>query len=286
MDNSINDRKYIIGKDGWFFLSNDTNRVMDQIQGNYELGSGFDKAWQALFHHRATSMKELGITYSFLVAPNKECVYPQFLPDGIELSELRPVFRFLRQVPDDVDVLYPLQELRAASVSTNVYPKGDSHWSLPGALVAYRQLAKKLGIRAVQDDEIDFYIDPRGDLSSKVNEKTEYIRGRIREPTFRLVSNNNVPNTGHKVVYENADKTLPSCVMFRDSYGTILLDILAQSFSRFVAVWQPNIDYTILRDERPDIAISVMAERFLAGVPNDLTGKSHQDYLREKGFQP
>lgn len=278
----VNDGKFTVGKEGWLFLSNDTNRVMEQITGTYNLAGSFDVLWKEVFKFRKKKLDALGVKYTFLIAPNKECVYEQFLPPGLSLSDKRPVSRVLEQATGHVEVIYPLHELRELAGSVDVFPKGDTHWNLLGALAAYRLFVSKIGVHPVQDSEIEFYTDSQGDLSSKIGQSTEYVRGRIRRPNYKVVFDNRVPNTGNRKTFENRDLSLPSCVMFRDSFGSILLDVLAQTFSRFTAVWQANIDYEIVEEFRPDFVLSEQAERFVAGVPNDLNGKSNVDYVKEK----
>ncbi len=277
------DNKYTIGKEGWLFLDRDSNRNLEQITGKYETAANFDEQWRKLFEFRNERLGSLKDKSWLIIAPSKECVYPQYLPDEVVLSDRRPVFRVLQQAVGRHKVIYPIEKMRAASASIDVYPTGDTHWSLPGALIPYREFAAAAGLRPVWDDEIEFFVSERGDLSSKIGQKTKYIQGKIKQPKFTKIHDNEIANTGRKIIYENSDKSLPSCVMFRDSFGSILLDVLAQSFSRLVAVWQANMDWGLIEEERPDIVLTEMAERFIAaGAPNDVTGKSNADYVRDK----
>jgi alginate O-acetyltransferase complex protein AlgJ len=282
-DESKNDdNKLIRGREGWLFLNNDKNKVIDQISGKFSLNDEFDENWRMLFQYRQERLKALGARYDILIAPNKEVVYSQFLPEGIQLVQIRPVHRVIKQAEGLVPIHYPLELLKSKSETVEVYPTGDTHWNLIGALIGYREYTSAIGVQPISDDEIEFYDLGKGDLSDKVNEPTRYIRGRLKQPNFTCVSNNNVSRTGNKLIYENVNKSLPSCVMFRDSFGTILLEVLAQTFSRFVAVWQPNIDYSIVKAEMPDFVLTEQAERFMISIPNDATGKNKCPLRRKK----
>jgi hypothetical protein len=280
------DNKILVGRDDWLFLNNDSNRVIDQISGNLTLSADFDAKWRSLFEYRRAQLDAIECKYGLLIAPNKECVYSNMLPDGIRLSDQRPVYRVLQQAKQTVHAIYPFEELVRQSAIIDVYPKGDTHWNVHGALIGYRKLCSVIGAPCVEDNEIEFFIVERGDLSSKLGMKTSYVQGRIKNPSFNRVFNNDIPNNGNRIEYINTNARLPTCILFRDSFGTIMTDIMAQSFSRLVVIWQANIDYSIVEAEKPDFVISVQAERFLVSPPNDITGKSHAEWVSEKTANP
>jgi alginate O-acetyltransferase complex protein AlgJ len=279
---STENKMILEGKNGWLFLSNDTNRVIDQITGHFVLPIDFDERWRNLFQLRRERMETQRCTYAYLVAPNKECVYAEHLPDSITLVPERPVHRVLQQANDLIQVHYPLELLKLQKEATECFPKGDTHWNIWGAFPSYVQIMKGFGIDPMEIEELEFYTGKVGDLSSKIGIPTEYCKGRPKGSSSKCIYDNGVINVGHMRIYENEKKGLPSCVMFRDSFGTILLDILAQSFSRFVVVWQPNIDYSIVIRENPDFVLSEQAERFLVICPNDEGGKTNTQYVEEK----
>ncbi len=109
-----------------------------------------------------------------------------------------------------------------------------------------------------------------------------FIEGRLKKPNSHCIYNNDVVNRGNLRIYENTNTTLPKAVVFRDSFSTLLLKFLSESFSRLVAVWQPNLDYSIIEKEKPDIVISQQVERFLMKIPDDLNGKTNEEYVKLK----
>ena len=236
-----------------------------------------------MFKLRNLRSEAMGFKYLFSVIPNKECVYAKKLPEGISLSDCRPVFNVLSAAEGHVRTCYPIKILQEKAMVEDVYIRGDTHWNHRGAFYAYREMMTSAGIQAIDEQEIEFTeVEVDGDLTSKLGERTKTLRGKIRDQTFKCLENNNVPNIGHRVVYENSKETLPSCVLFRDSFSTQLLDVYAQTFRRLVCLWQPNLDYSIIEEEKPDFVLSQQAERFLVSCPNDLTGKSNAEYVAEK----
>ena len=84
------------------------------------------------------------------------------------------------------------------------------------------------------------------------------------------------------MIFENTNHSLPKAVIFGDSFSSQLIKFLAESFSRMVVVWQPNLDYSIILNEKPDIVISEQVERFLIKIPDDIHGASNQDRVELK----
>jgi pimeloyl-ACP methyl ester carboxylesterase len=276
--------KVLIGRDGWLFLRNDTNRTMEQISGQYRLEPEFEWNWVNLFRFRKGMLARLGCSYIFSIAPAKECLYADKLPADIAFSSVRPVHKVLSAAKGLVNTFYSLDLLLAArQQGLEPYPQGDTHWDFVGAYLAYEGLMKQLGLTVLDRDRCQTQvIDYECDLSVKLGYNGPFTKGVIERPGARRIFDNRVKNVGGKIIYENSNKSLPSCVIFRDSFAILQLPLLAESFSRVTAVWQPNIDYGILSAERPDVVISQQAERFLVACPDDVNGRSNEEYVRQK----
>lgn len=199
------------------------------------------------------------------------------------LSDCRPVFDVLSSAEGRVRACYPLKKLQEKATIEEVYVRGDTHWNHRGAFYGYQDMMKSAGIEAIGEQELEFSeIEIDGDLTSKLGKRTTTVRAKIRHPNFKCIENNNIPNIGHRIVFENSNKALPSCVLLRDSFSTYLLEIYAQTFRRVACLWQPNLDYRVIDAEKPDFVLSQQAERFLISCPNDLTGKSNAEYVADK----
>jgi alginate O-acetyltransferase complex protein AlgJ len=271
------------GKDGWLFLNSDSNRVMEQITGTYPLAPDYAEKWAQLFDDRADLARRMGFRYFYGILPNKECVYARHLPDGVVLSEDRPVRTVLGMAAGRVQHRYYLDELTAASATEDVYLKGDTHWNHLGGLLAFNAMMRALGLPEITAEEFRREdTETEGDLSGKIGRMTANVVLRPVEPRFRLVDNNGVTNIGQRRIYEHPDKSLPRAVLFRDSFSSHQLDMFASRFSRIVCLWQPNIDPAILAEEAPDFVIGQQVERFLVQCPDDRNGPSHRDYEARK----
>ncbi len=285
----------LIGKDGFIFLRNDRNKTIPQITGKFTLTGRLLRAWSRLFELRKAWFEVRGIDYFYIAAPCKECVYSDHLPSEITVSEDRPLKKLIRHLEGlgINDIIYPLEELRRAAAIRKTYPLGDSHWNWYGAFIAYRKLMDsinahrlKLGksvLSVLEEADVEFSEKRMdSDLSMKIGLSDMVTVGLIKKPNAKCVQWNNISNIGNYKVFEGVDKSLPKAVMFRDSFSNYTINYLAESFSRLVVVWQPNIDYSIVDSEKPDIVISQQAERFMVVVPDELGGSSNRGYVSGK----
>jgi hypothetical protein len=252
--------------------------------------------WKTLLEMRSIWLSERQIHYCFFVVPNKICVYPEFLP-SISLSKNRTIMHLKNYLEEKsfVKIIYPLEELVKAKSEMDVYSKDDTHWNDFGAFIGYQKLcegiSKILDINLISRSSVEFIetvsdlneLEDESDLGSKIGQiKPQRIRARLRSQKAKCAYNNKAFNRGNLMVFENRDRTLPKAVIFRDSFSTLLLPFLSESFSRLVAVWQPNLDYSIIEKEKPDIVISQQVERFLMKIPDDLNGKTNEEYVKLK----
>ncbi|MFC7695019.1 hypothetical protein ACFQY5_41125 [Paeniroseomonas aquatica] len=199
--------KVLVGKDDWLFLTNASNRVIDQITGDYKIPENFRDKWKALFDLRKLKSQEMKFSYVYSIIPNKECVYSKELPANIKLSRHRPVFDVLAAAEGLAKTCYPLEILQEKMAYEDVYIRGDTHWNHRGAFYAYQEILNCAGVQCIDESALKFEnVQIDGDLSSKLGFKTETVRGKILCPSFTCLENNNVPNIGHRVVYQNSKK--------------------------------------------------------------------------------
>ncbi|TMK58974.1 MAG: hypothetical protein E6G51_01300 [Actinobacteria bacterium] len=261
--------KVLRGRNGWLFLRNDSNDVLGQQTGRVSLKPEERRQWESLFRERKALIEEMGATWLFAVVPDKESVYPEHLPPGIEPAERRPVHEILEIAAEtETPVLYLLD--------ARVYPKTDTHWTYRGAYLGYRAICENLrdrgvDVSAMDDGEISWEEDSfEGDLGSKLDPPVE---SRHLLPVMKVsasvVFDNDVPNHGRVKVFERDLPGGPSCVIFGESFAEGLLIFLRESFRRLVFVHTSMLIPDVLEQERPDVVLSVPIERFLVRLPDD-----------------
>jgi alginate O-acetyltransferase complex protein AlgJ len=276
------DEKVVRGRNGRLFLANDRNDVLNQQSGRRMLSDQELARWDAVLEER----RRLGIPYVLLVPPNAQSVYPEDLPAEVASARRRPIHQLLEHQPG---LIYPLDDLEGAKPDPLLYSKGDAHWTGRGAFVAYKRLAREIAsmvdLHEVDRDAVVFREVLRvGELDYKLEsvEKSADVFAAVVEPRATLVSDNRVINTGMHIVTRCAEAPPTTCVVFGDSFTGHLLPFLAASFRRLVFCHLPMLDLDVIEEERPDIIVSVMNERFLVVVPAAVARGTLREQERDK----
>jgi len=279
----MSDSPVTIGRDGWLFLKNDTNRVLDQISGSYALPQDFSARWAELFSYRLRQSEKYGFRYLYTVVPDKEVVYSECLPDEIFLSANRPIFEVINSIPENLNFCYLIDDLINHKTIKDVYSKGDTHWNHVGAMIGFNRIASILGIPLVSSEEIyERFLEIPGDLSSKIGLSNCSYKIGMKRKSYKLIEKNSVTNLGQRSIFVNENKDLPSCILFRDSFASHQVEFYASRFSKLICLWQPNIDYDVIEREKPDFVIQQQVERFLVLVPDDMNGLTNAQYESKK----
>jgi hypothetical protein len=210
-----------------------------------------------------------------LIAPEKHVVYSDALPPEMHVSQNRPVTKLLDYLKTtDLFrlVLYPADILREARTRRETFSTVDSHWNGFGVYLVYQELCRLISsqipvpIMAIEDLNLIESMHSC-DLGVRLSppETGPYISYRKRVSKGRSIFDNMIFKRGNVRVFTNPSRTdLPSLVIFRDSFSTHLLPLLAESFRRIVAISTPTyFVQEILESERPDVVISELAERYI-----------------------
>jgi hypothetical protein len=270
--------KALPGRQGWLFLQGDTNDVIGQHTGRVRLGREARREWKALLEARVAWTREFGIPWVCQIAPDKESVYPEYLPPEIVPSRRRPVHELLRAARSlKPPMTYPLQELVAAKDDWPLYFPTDTHWTQRGAYVAYLALCQELegrGLRprVVRDETVSWVKQSHyGDLGSKLDPPVEGpgLAAQLEHHSSRLVFDNRIENHGRVMIFEQDRPAESTCVAFGESFTNQLLLFLKESFRRLVFVHTSMMIREVVTRETPDVVISLPLERFLIRVPDD-----------------
>jgi alginate O-acetyltransferase complex protein AlgJ len=228
-------------------------------------------------------LKAKGITFLFVVPPNKNTIYPEYMPAEIPVlgteSLLDRLITYQKQhgVTQVLDLRPALLEERKAR---QVYNATDTHWNPYGGWVGYQEI-----LRALQKDFSNLqphpledyqYVDDGnigGDLSRVLGQITideRFFHLNLLNPPV-VKSFEMQDSTANRITVTSVpDPTLPRLVMYRDSFTNNLMGFLSPHFSR--AVYLPNftLDENFIDTEKPDIVIYEITERFLPDLLTDL----------------
>ena len=139
-----------------------------------------------------------------------------------------------------------------------------------------------------RDDVLFIDITVNGDLGEKLEPKREATQafGRLRYRSARLIYDNCVEGTGALAVTECDPAPPTTCLLLGDSYSYFIVRYLSECWRRLVFAHSPTLDPAVVDAVRPDLAVTVIAERFLVVVPDDEQGRSlrnREEHKRANG---
>lgn len=142
-----------IGKGGWLFYCNDEDHnPVEQSLGYWHFTQEELRTIAENLVVTKESLNKKGIEFVLFIAPNKETIYGDYLPDYYQVrnnyTSTDQMVDYLRE-NTDIRVVYPKEELlemRRKNPNIVLYHKLDTHWNFAGGYIGANSLAKELGI--------------------------------------------------------------------------------------------------------------------------------------------
>jgi len=266
------------GLDGWFFYADD--EALTDFSRQRPLSKREVERWARAAVEARDWLREQGIEYVAMFAPDKHAIYPEAIPATIRPldgpSRMDQVIDAYRRAGiRTVDVR---SALYAAKPRERLYQQTDTHWNDRGALVAYQELmnAVHAAVPAVRpplqrDDFEPIVVDRRGmDLAGMMG--LTYV---LRETDLQLrpkrprraaavePSGTSLDSATGWIVAAIDESPLPRAVIFRDSFFSRLAPFVAEHFSRTAFVWQNDFDPDVVLREKPAVVIQEIVGRHL-----------------------
>ncbi|KWT82790.1 alginate O-acetyltransferase AlgX-related protein [Candidatus Magnetominusculus xianensis] len=268
------------GHDGWLYMT-----AIDTIE-DYRGNAPFKK--EELIKIKGTLLarqrwlRERGIDYYLLVPPNKETIYPEYLPEFInKVSSTTKLDQLITLLDNTTFKIIDLRDsILEAKNNGRLYFKTDTHWNSFGAFMGYQKIINALGKdypqlvpKAISDFKVTAGARGAGDLYRLISVADLFTDDEvIFTPVTPFKSKDAAPGnyvhtyrtpTNPLIVREVDDGRLPKVVVFRDSFFMHPLDFFAEHFRRSVYVWTMTFDTDIIEKEHPDIVITEIVERNL-----------------------
>lgn len=273
----------IAGKNDWLFYAADGG-IDDWTQAEPFTEEELE-TWRETLVKRQAFLSRRGIPFLFVIAPDKQMIYPEQMPDS--LRRLRQDYRadqfaaFMKARAPEVRIV----DLRASVISAKpgelLYHRYDTHWNDRGALAGYQAIVVALhewfpAMRPLQRG--DFYTDPSAPSGDKTTMLGLRDLGKIAMPGLVLrrgegyrVVEPAVPDPYGEVgmlVTEHRDRALPTAIVYRDSFAGRLIPFLSEHFSQATYYWQNEFEFADIERDKPDVVIQeFVARHFHAYVP-------------------
>ena len=252
----------LVGKNNWLYYTSST----DDYLGRNTLS---ETEINGVVHNLSLIQRYSeanGARFMFTVAPNKNTLYPEYMPYtySAEVSGTRNRDLLHNALRDSgvnyCDLFDPL-----SAQDETLYFAQDSHWNNKGALLAYNEVLDSL--QKQHDDysaaEVTRRKDFRGDLSKMlypVSSDPEYNYYYGAEDKYSYTTDTkSVEDTLIQTSNPNASGTL---YMYRDSFGNALVPFFASAYGNatFTKAFPMNIRQDLAAN-KPDTFVMELVER-------------------------
>lgn len=280
-DNSV--YQVIIGQKGWLFWAQ--NAMIEHYLGLARFTPVELQTWQTVLERRRDWLAARGIKYLFVIPPDKQDIYPEFLPPW--LIEATPANRetkldqFLNymRANSTVEILDLRQTLIDAKKIAPTYLQNDTHWNSFGGFVAAQAVIQTLSqqfpdLPPLRLADFNWTNAPAtgGDLTrmlgSQVPEKNDFVftpKSTVVAPVNRPATNIISLWDPHKpsVISENPRPLTETAVVFHDSYGFPWQQFLGYSFKRIVFMYENReFNTQVIAENHPQVVINEILERY------------------------
>jgi hypothetical protein len=257
--------KVIVGRDGWLFFA----ETLDDYLGRNTLPDGDITRLARALALQQESLRARGTAFVVALAPNKNTIYPEYMPARLIPESQQSNLSALQAAMDAQGVHYA--DLRAALAAARqqqqIYHRLDSHWNNAGALVAYRTI-----LEAVSAQLPGFTWDDYAGVTG------ETVRGWHGDLSVMLLPSLRI--TDEQIIYpipENyraerpirspedirietrSDANDTALLIFRDSFCNALIPFLSNAFGRTLYSRAVPYDYGLI--ENADVVVIEIVER-------------------------
>jgi len=277
----IEQSNVLYGREGWLYYSNKGS--IDYYTGANPLPEADMQAWKVSFLRLKAACEARGIRLVVAVAPNKEQVYPEYLPSLYIHSAVKredAVAETMRAA--GIPYLWLLPDLLAAKAQYPVlYRMQDTHWNGLGGYIGAMAMLREAGLPTA--DLSEWTVTPvertGGDLSNFVGYATPYSEYRVAyKPGVALTREDY--KDGNISVYTSDADTDRKLVLVGDSFRTACADILTRNFKTSVLLHRSRVTNKLVTKAvralgDGDVLILMSLERYDAynyGLADTLAG--------------
>ena len=267
------------GKENWLFLGNSYDKSVEKLKLVNTPDPQDIENISLKMQEIANVANTFNVQVIFMMGPNKESIYPEFLPTTLIPSDTKYSSYFLnalRKIPQ-LNVYDPTFDLKNAKESEGLlYWKTDTHWNQKGAYIAFKGLVKDLPIPS---PKVEFKQGPTyaGDLIGisklekfPLSKLDNWVLNRDKEviSSEKILPDEHESSFGHpKIVTTSNALTDKYIWVVGDSFSHSLTPYLNATFKnvKYVGHWVDKLDNLpkelAKADKKPDIILIERVER-------------------------
>lgn len=252
----------LLGRDGWLYFGD--------TLADYTGSETLDSAGLAAAAHNLALVSEYcdsqGAGFLFTIAPNKNSLYPQNMPDLPVFSNRRNADG-LREALEREGVAYA--DLFAAFRGQDevLYFAWDSHWNSKGAALAADGINAALGRRS------DYFAGPfraeadhLGDLYAMLYPTGERLETDQKYGGPLTFTYDAPIRSAENLTIMTSGGGQGSLLMFRDSFGNLLYPYLADSFASALFSRAPAYRLNLIGERGAEYVVAELVERNIPGL--------------------
>ena len=287
----------IIGYDDYMFYEDTLN---DFIGSGFLTDTVYNRAVKTLIERNNWAASH-GKKFYFVIAPNKNTVYPDYMPEGYTMASYRRYDQFVEMLQSAGITAVDLRGTMAAAVrdvpERNLYYKYDTHWNNHAGYFAYRAAMDMIRTdfpNVVIHDKSEYQINY---CETYMKDMAYYLGyySRLKDygPVYTLKSGrtaqlvNYTPKNAwgqFAFAYEGSDgysdrlyyfqylnnynQNAPNAYIMRDSYSIAMVPFLKDSFYKSTYNWTFSFSESEILKADADVIMVIVAERNLRSYVN------------------
>ncbi|MBI2850572.1 MAG: hypothetical protein HYX80_05955 [Chloroflexi bacterium] len=228
--------KVILGKENWLYYGEPMNRLVNE---GLLTDAQIDKAIDELVYI-SDSLKERGVHLLFLLVPDKQLIYPEFMPEkyndvtGTQLSSYERMSQALSATDIDFIDTRPILLEKKRETGFRLYYMRDNKWNQYGNFLMTQEIMSRLG---------KSFPVPQYELTSVDTSATRILTEELGNDLNLMMqslvswSEKGAPEP----VYSVSEKEgAPGILWYGDCFGTPMTDFIRQNWPNsvtYVSLW-------------------------------------------------
>ena len=260
--------RVVLGQDGWMYLIEKND--FEDFLGLNPVSEEKLLSLENEINQKLQSENNKNIKYYFLIAPDKETVYPEYLPGYEKGLDTQRRFRDFYQrlkLANGIKAITVLDALVSSKNDNNVYFKTDSHWNFFGAYIAIEEIVKQMAgdFPSLQPIPLSYYSVKESvinnlDLSTILGfPEIEETEVSLTPPESLVITRTEIREGIRSYTSNRSDQ--PVLLLFADSFGEYMPLELAGHFSKVILVQYADDFDPYIKEFQPDIVLWENVER-------------------------
>lgn len=284
-NDNIDPQKAFKGQENWLYLGNNFENTIDKFTGNKRFDERASAKRIKKLEAYANVFAKHGIKTIFLVGPDKQSIYPEYLPSIFKPAPERYITPILAQMQKDgVNVYDPTQDLIDHKDEGVLYSRTDTHWNLKAGELVVLKLLQKWNLNPPPAYEIELTKSLTGDIVSIANlitiplidDDNYSVRYKSLSPSAKLIKEDGsevafpfgaIATTDNNILINQDASNQTNLWIVGDSFTGSLVPFLSSAISHIEMMHiQKNSPDEIAKrleiaKEKPRFALIVLVER-------------------------